>query len=45
MKELETRLSHWEGVSKEYRFKINLEKTIMLKLSRNGQNAVNGKQR
>jgi hypothetical protein len=34
--ELETRLSHWEKVSKEYRLEINLVKTVMLKLSRNG---------
>jgi hypothetical protein len=36
VKELETRLSHLEKVSKEYGLEIKLEKTAMLKLSRNG---------
>jgi hypothetical protein len=36
VKELETTLTHWERVSKEYRLNINLEKTVMLKLLRNG---------
>jgi hypothetical protein len=34
MKELEVRLAHWEGESKTYGLKINLEKTVMLMLSR-----------
>jgi hypothetical protein len=36
VKELETRLNQWERVSKEYGLEINLEKTVMLKLLRNG---------
>jgi uncharacterized protein HemY len=40
-KKLEKRLTHWKRVSKEYRQEINLEMTVMLKLSRNGgKNAV-----
>jgi hypothetical protein len=34
MKELETRLSQWEGVSKECRLELNLEKTVMVKLEK-----------
>jgi hypothetical protein len=29
--------THWERVSKEYRLEINLEKTVSIKLSRNGE--------
>jgi hypothetical protein len=36
VKETETRPSHWERVSKEYRVEINLEKTVILKFSKNG---------
>jgi hypothetical protein len=36
VKELETGLTRWERVSKEYRLQINLGKTVMLKLLRNG---------
>jgi hypothetical protein len=36
MKKLETRLPHWERVNKEYGLQINLGKTVMLKLLRNG---------
>jgi hypothetical protein len=32
VKELETRLTHWEKVSKQYELQINIEKTVMLKL-------------
>jgi hypothetical protein len=34
VKELEKRLDHWEKESKNYGLQMNLEKTIMLKLSR-----------
>jgi hypothetical protein len=32
VKVLETNLSHWERLSKEYKLEINLEKTVTLKL-------------
>jgi hypothetical protein len=38
MKECETRLSRWERVGKECELQINLEKAIMLKLKRSGDN-------
>jgi hypothetical protein len=31
-----TRLSHYERLSKKYRLEMNLDKTVILKLSRNG---------
>jgi hypothetical protein len=33
VKELETKLTHWERVNKEYGLEINLKKIVMLKLS------------
>jgi hypothetical protein len=33
---LRQRLTLWKKVSKEYRLQINLKKTVMLKISRNG---------
>jgi hypothetical protein len=49
VKELEIRLSHWERVSKEYRLQINVEKTVLLEISRKGGKStvlkVNGKER
>jgi hypothetical protein len=47
VKELETRLTHWESVSKEYTLEINPEKTLMLKLEKWRKNRVvkiNGKE-
>jgi hypothetical protein len=41
VKEFETRLSHWERVSKEYRLEIYLEKTVKLNLpTKRGRNTV-----
>jgi hypothetical protein len=34
MKELETRLSHQDNISEEYRLQINLEKAVMLQFLR-----------
>jgi hypothetical protein len=34
MKKLQIKLAHWERESKNYGWQINLEKTVMLRLSR-----------
>jgi ribosomal protein L19 len=36
VKELQTRLSHEESVSKGFKLYTNIQKTVMLELSRNG---------
>jgi hypothetical protein len=44
VKDLETRLNLWERISKEYRLEINIQKTVILKLTRNGREKINLKQ-
>jgi hypothetical protein len=35
IKDLEGKVNEWSNISKEFGLKINLDKTVMLKISRN----------